>query len=191
MPSNSYSEWKSSQAKSLDEIASGHAAVSGTRRGRRFNTQPFNQAYAVLLAAQFQRFCRDLHTECVDHMASTIRSPAAVLPLVRHEFTWNRKLDHGNANPGNLAADFQRLGIDLLNGVKTYNAKNETRLKLIEELNHWRNAIAHQDFKKFGGAMVLRLEQVRPWRGACEHLARAFDEVLRRHLETVIGASPW
>jgi hypothetical protein len=82
MPSTSYTEWRTSRAKALDAITSGHAAVSGTGRGRRFNTQQFNQAYAVLLAAQFQGFCRDLHEECAIHILRTIAPPPALLKLV-------------------------------------------------------------------------------------------------------------
>ncbi len=193
MPSIADEDWRSSRAKALNEIASGHAAVSGTRRGRRFNTQQFNQAYAVLLAAQFQGFCRDLHSECVDHLIGAILAPPDVLPLVRDEFTRDRRLDRGNAQPSNLNADFDRLGIDLWDKVKAHDPKNATRMKLLEELNHWRNAIAHQDFEeaKLGGTTVLRLEQVRQWRSACDRLARAFDEVLRGHLLFLTGSSPW
>jgi hypothetical protein len=193
MPSISYEDWRSSRAKALDEIASGHAALSGTRRGRRFNTQQLNQAYAVLLAAQFQGFCRDLHSECVDHVVGAILSPPAVQPLVRDEFTRNRQLDRGNAQPSSLGADFHRLGIDLLAEVKTYDPKNATRMKLLEGLNYWRNAIAHQDFDKtrLGGTTILRPKRVKQWRGACNRLARGFDEVLRRYLQTLTGPSPW
>ena len=193
MPSISYGEWRSSRAKALDEIASGHAAVSGTRRGRRFNTQQFNQAYAVLLAAQFQGFCRDLHSECVGHLVRSIPSPPVVQLLVRDEFTRDRKLDRGNAQPSSLGADFGRLGINFRNAVTTYDPRNAARMQLLEELNHWRNAIAHQDFDpaKLGGTTILRLEQVRGWRVACERLAHAFDEVMRLHMEALTASSPW
>jgi hypothetical protein len=146
MPSLSYGEWRSVRARALDEIAQGHAAVSGTRRGRRFNTQQFNRAYAVMLASQFQGFCRDLHSQCVDHLVRTIPSPLAVRPLVRDEFTRDRKLDRGNAQPSSLGADFRRLGIDLWNVMRAYEPETSTLMKLLDDLNLWRNAIAHQDF---------------------------------------------
>src|ERR1700756_5031558 len=106
MPSISYREWRTTRAKALDEIARGHAAVSGTRRGRRFNTQQFNRAYAVMLAAQFQGFCRDLHSEWIDHLVGMIPAPIAIQPLVRDEFTRDRRLDRGNAQPSSLGVDF-------------------------------------------------------------------------------------
>jgi hypothetical protein len=194
MPSTAYGKWKSSRAKALDEIARGHAAVSGTGRGRRFNTQQFNQAYAMLLAAQFQGFCRDLHSECVDHLVGAIPSPLVIRPLVRTEFTRDRKLDRGNAQPGSLGVDFGRFGIDLGKELESYDAQNPARMKLLEGLNHWRNAIAHQDFTnltKLGGTTILRVEQVRRWRGACERLARSLDAVMRIHLQKFTVSSPW
>jgi hypothetical protein len=77
--------------------------------------------------------------------------------------------------------------------VVDYNVRNRDRRIALEHLNDWRNAIAHQDFDpaRLGGATTLRLVQVRRWRGACRALARAFDEVMRRRLETLTGTSPW
>jgi hypothetical protein len=193
MPSLSYGEWRTTRARALDEIARGHAAVSGTRPGRRFNTQQFNRAYAVMLAAQFQGFCRDLHGECIDHILATIAPPPALRGIMRSELTRGRLLDRGNAQPGSIGADFGRFRIDFWDEVRIHDPRNAARANLLEELNLWRNAIVHQDFDRarLGGTMILRLQRVRRWRGACNRLARAFDEVMRRHLHTLTGSSPW
>lgn len=153
MPSFSYREWQTTRARALDEIAQGHAAVGGTRRGRRFNTQQLNRAYAVMLAAQFQGFCRDLHSECVDHLVRMISSPPAIPLLVRSELTSHRQLDRGNAQPGSLGADFKRLGINLWDETKAYRPRSSRWMNTLDEMNQWRNAIAHQDFdpSKLGG----------------------------------------
>jgi len=29
------------------------------------------------------------------------------------------------------------------------------------------------------------------WRRACDRLATAFDDVMRQHIESIVGASPW
>jgi hypothetical protein len=39
--------------------------------------------------------------------------------------------------------------------------------------------------------MNLRLDQVKQWRTSCGRTARTVDEVLRRHLQTLTGVSPW
>src|SRR5262249_54578431 len=111
MPSQSYREWMTTRARALDEIEAAHASVGGTGRGRRYATQQINQAYAVLVASQFQGFCRDLHTESVARLMAFINPPALVKHLVQAGFTQNRQLDSKNAQPGSIGSDFGLLGI--------------------------------------------------------------------------------
>jgi hypothetical protein len=110
MPSVSYRRWRTTRAKALDEIAEAHAAVGGSARGRRFATQQINRSYTVLLAAHFQGYSRDLHSECVDHLLLMIAPPKPLQQLLRTELTRGRHLDRGNAQPSSLGADFRRLG---------------------------------------------------------------------------------
>jgi hypothetical protein len=193
MPSISHRQWRTIRAAAIDEIARAYAAVAGTTRGRRYANQQVIQAYAMLLASQFQGFCRDLHSECVDHFLAVITPPPALRNLVQAEFTRGRQLDRGNAQPGSLGADFGRLGIDFWNQLKAYDARAAEWMGDLDMLNEWRNAIAHQDFTsaRLGGKMNLRLAQVRRWRASCRRLAWAMDEVMRRRLHTITGVSPW
>jgi hypothetical protein len=193
MPSQSYREWMTRRARALDEIEAAHASVGGTERGRRYATQQINQAYAVLVASQFQGFCRDLHGECVAHLMAFINPPALVRLVVEAGFTRGRQLDGGNAQPGSLGADFKRLGIEFWLKVDAHHPKNSERKKSLEDLNLWRNVIAHQDFSKLGPNVSpnLNLKRVRHWRTTCGRLARSFDEVMRHHLQSLIGSSPW
>ena len=192
MPSISYLQWTTVRAAALDEIAQAHAAVGGTARGRRYGTQQINRAYAMLLASQFQGFCRQLHSECVDQLASCV-APVTLKPLLQGEFTWNRQLDRGNAQPGSLGADFGRLSINLWEALRVHDPASAGWQADLDLLNEWRNAIAHQDFTspRLRGIMNLRLAQVRQWRDSCERLAEAMDEVMRRHLHTLTATSPW
>jgi hypothetical protein len=193
MPSTSYRQWRTVRASALDEINSAHAAVGGKERGRRYTTQQINRAYAVLVASQFQGFARDLHSECVDHLLSVLAPPPALRNLVWAEFTRGRQLDRGNAQSSSLGADFGRLGVDFWDDLKTYKAASGAWKDDLDLLNEWRNAIAHQDFTsvKLSGITNLRLVQVQQWRRSCGQLARAMDEVMRQHLHTLTGRSPW
>lgn len=181
------------QASALDEIAHAHAAVGGTARGRRYTTQQINRVYVLLVASKFQGFCRDLHSECVDHLVAIINPPAPMRQLVRLEFGRGRQLDRGNAQSGSIGADFDRLGIRFWDELNGYNAATPSWRGDMDTLNHWRNAIAHEDFTspRLGGIMNLRLAQVRLWRQSCGRLARAMDEVMRQHLRTLTGVAPW
>jgi hypothetical protein len=193
MPSKAYHDWKTRRARALDEIAQAHAAVGGPKRGRRYTTQQINQAYAVLLASQFQGYCRALHTECVRHLLSVLALPSELQAIVEPELTRGRQLDRGNAQSASLGIDFGRLGINFWTAVDHHDPSGPTYRQQLDLLNAWRNAIAHQDFDpgKLGGMTQLRLAQVKKWRALCKRIARAIDAVMREHLQKVTQVTPW
>jgi hypothetical protein len=193
MPSQAYRQWRISRASELDEVETAHTLVGGTARGRRYATQQINGAYAVLLASQFQGFTRDLHTEAILHLVTLIPHLGFRLAM-REEFLWNRQLDTRNANQTTIGGDFGRLGIrQLWMQVDAVSPNNPLRRRALEELNAWRNAIAHQAFDPavLGGTVILRLARVRRWRRACDRLARSLDAVVQMHIQSVTGVSPW
>lgn len=191
MPSHSLIAWNAERAIALNEIENAHVVVGGTERGRRYATQQINYSYAALLSSHFQGFCRDLHSECVDHIVGMV--PAQLRGFLRSELVWNRSLARGNPHPGAIGSDFNRLGIDLWTEVYALDARNERRRELLQELVDWRNAIAHQDFDPVagGGSAVLHLARVKGWRRAVNALARHFDEAMYNYLKGLLGAAPW
>lgn len=191
MPSRSLYTWRTACAAALDELEAAHVAIGGTGPGRRTATQQINYAYAVLLSSQFQRFCRDLHSEACDVLAAAT-SPSPVQKILHGELIGGRKLDVGNPNPGNLGSDFGRFGMEFWDVVNARNPSNARRRVTLEELNGWRNAIAHQHFDaaKFGTG-TLPVATVRRWRRACGALARQFDLAVASHLRTITGVAPW
>ena len=192
MPSRSLRTWQVDARRALDEIESAHRAVGGTGRGRRFALQQINQAYVVLLSSHFQRFCRALHTESVEHLIAAPQY-AAIRLIVYNSLVEGRKLNWGNANAGNIGADYARLGLDIWSRVHTANPRSVQRLHKLEQLNLWRNAIAHHDFSKprLGGRNQLTLSEVREWRRTCNALALDFDRVARAYLAGITGQAPW
>jgi hypothetical protein len=193
MPSEAYRQWQHARARELDQIESAHTLLGGSARGRRYTTQQINRAYAVLLASQFQGFARDLHTESVDLLVTVIAHPIFRI-TVRRDFLWGRQLDSRNANQATLAGDFTRLGIhDLWRRVDSVFVNNHLRRQWLDNLNTWRNAIAHQAFDPavLGGRTILHLATVQRWRQGCHKLARSLDSVLRAHIQSVMGSNPW
>lgn len=194
MPSVSLQTWRTVRRTALDEVAAAHRSVGGIGRGRRYATQQINQAYAVLLSSQFQGYCRDLHSECANYFVQSL--PAGLLRTALRNvnvLVLHRKLKTGNPSPGNIGEDYNRFGLAFWDEVKNLDSRNQARQNRLEELNAWRNAIAHQDFDpaKLGGTTVLQLQQVREWQSACNQLANAFEEVMRFQLQAVNGVSPW
>jgi hypothetical protein len=193
VPSTSLNYWDTTRAAELDEIEQAHAAVGGTGRGRRYTTQQINRAFAMLLASQFQGFCRDLHSECVDHVLGVLAPPAPLRNLLRAEFTRSRQLDRGNAQSASLGADFSRLGIELWDELRAYDPASNGWRNDLDLLNDWRNAIAHQDFAslRLRGVVTIQVGAVRRWRTSCGRLALAVDNVMWSYLQTLTGVSPW
>ncbi len=147
----------------------------------------------MLLSAQFQGFCRDLHSECAEYFVAPVADPD-LREMLRENLLFGRRIDRGNPNPGNLGIDFTRFGLVFWSMVDVRDAKNPGRRLALEELNEWRNAIAHQDFTAAmvqAGRPHLTLAGVRVWRKACDGLARSFDEVLRDYVESLTGSAPW
>jgi hypothetical protein len=193
MPSLSLLRWFSERALALHDIESAHRSVRGSGAGARAATQQINQAYAVLLSAQFQGYCRDLHSECADYFVVPVADPAW-RSMLRDNLGFARKIDRGNPNPGNLGADFNRFGFGFWPRVDAHHPANPARKAALDEMSEWRNAIAHQDFPAAmlrAGRPSLTLAQVQTWRKACDGLARAFALVLRDHLQSLTGSAPW
>jgi hypothetical protein len=192
MPSIALHAWQTRAQRALDEVEAAHAAIIGSRRGRQIATQQINHAYVVLLCSHFQRFCRDLHTEAALFLShQPAFAPVQVIFYAR--LTEGRRLDFGNANPGNLGSDFGRFGLDFWDRVRRRDQRNAVRQSELGRLNDWRNAIAHQDFANpvLNGRDRLRVAEVRKWRRVCGQLAVEFDGVMALYLTSVIGKPPW
>lgn len=190
MPSSALQQWETVRTAALDEVEQAHGAVGGTGRGRRYATLQVNHAYAVLLASQFQGFCRELHTECVSFIVANSQ-PVTMHQILQENLIIHRKLDRENATPSSVGADFNRLGISFWDEVKAHDSRTLRRMEMLKRLNTWRNAIAHQDFQKLGTSGALQLADVKAWRRACKGLARSFDAVMQSHLQRLIGLPPW
>src|SRR3954470_8606431 len=191
MPSRALRAWQTRSRKVLDELEAAHAVVGGARRARTFARQQINQAYVVLLASQFQRFCRDLHSDSLDALAS--HPPFAALVPVFNAALPAIRLNSGNANAASIASDFGRFGFDLWRSTIQKDPRTAGRREKLKSLNRWRNAVAHQDFRnpQLRGRETVRISEVRAWRTACDCLAVDFDAVLRLYLKSLTGANPW
>lgn len=193
MPSLSLEKWLAERAITLDDLEKAHRMVRGSGSGARAIILQINQAYVVLLSAQFQGFCRDLLSECADYLVVPV-ADIDLREMLRDNLLFGSKIDRGNPNAGNLGSDFNRFGLKFWSVVDAYRPQNFVRKAALEELNGWRNAVAHQDFLASmlrSGRPYLTLSQIQTWRKACDGLARSFDDVMREHIHTMTGTVPW
>lgn len=111
----------------------------------------------------------------------------------------DRQLDKGNAHPGALGGDFSRLGLVLWPALATASSgRRAAKWKEdLDTLNLARNAIAHDDQKKFlelqkCGKYPITLSTVKAWHRSLDSLASTMDDVVGDYLGTIIGGPrPW
>jgi hypothetical protein len=112
--------------------------------------------------------------------------------VIRTEFLRSRSLDRGNPTPSGIGEDFNRLGVDFWSNVNRIDTRNAHRRTRIEQLNAWRNAVAHQDFSSTKLVPPkIQLSTIRSWRSICGALAAHFDRVMRSYLLSVTQSNPW
>jgi len=195
VPSQALKTWRSTSSDRLDELLAAHASVGGTSRGRRYATEQLNASFLIQIAAHFQLFCRDLHSEAAQILVAA--APPAYAPMLRVAFTNRRGLDRGNASVDVIAADFARFDFDIWTAARAASGSTATRQMRLDQLNTWRNAIAHQDFVFSAQQQALlsgtsvTLRWARAWRSSCNGLAQTFDRVVGDYLAAIARHRPW
>lgn len=162
--------------------------MTGGRRGRQYATEHLNLALFVSLAAEFQGFCRNLHDEAADYIASQVGAPGdPVVVLFQSALTRSRNLDKGNAQPGSLGNDFYLLDIPLWPDLEArYPTRKAQWHMTLTKLNAARNAIAHRNddqLAKVKGDQALNLSTFRKWRSSLNGAATGFDHVVGAYLK--------
>jgi hypothetical protein len=192
MDSEALKTWKDSRIRELNQLAAIHNKIGGPKAGRRYATEQLNHAYLVAVSAQFQGYCRDLHTEATFGFVDHLKTSRAFARILTRTLTKNRKLAQKNPSQGAIAEDFGFLGMeDFWRSVEKQAGTKRTkqRLKWLEKMNIWRNAIAHNDFelsegntKAVGGRLRPRLTEVKNCRKACEFLAEQMASAWQQFL---------
>lgn len=194
VPSHAFARWESNRVDRLDELEEIHARLTGTEPGRRWLTDELNRGYVVILASQFQGYCRDLHSEMAEVIARAANP--AVRGLFESSLALRRNLDRGNATPGNIGADFGRFGFEFWDAIYQRHQRNKTRVVRLDQLVTWRNSIAHDSPippTKIGLVAGTKptLTCGRRWRRSLAALVPHFDAVAAERVEDLVANRPW
>lgn len=196
MPSESYNIWTTTRLPLITKLDDAHKAVRRNHVGRPHGVQYLNHAFTIAIASHFQAFCRDLHSECVDHLRGFVESSGvgqATIDVIFFSILLSRKLDSKNATSSSLGSDFGRFGFNFIPALKAQSKLNKQRLSHLDEMNAWRNAIAHQNFnnKKVDVSGYLTLSKVRTWHNACDKLTLSMDNLMKERLRSLTESDPW
>ncbi|BCQ09674.1 hypothetical protein JMUB5695_03124 [Mycobacterium heckeshornense] len=187
--------WKSIRSDELDRMESVHSAITGSDRGRRWDSEHLNCAIIARLVAEFQGFARDLHDEAVDHVVGCLGlADPGLQALTRTAYIRDRDLNKGNPTWNALKSDFQRLEMCLQADIDQRYRRAPQWRKRLQDVLYARNAIVHADEAKLlecrrRGDLTLR--RAREWRSALGALASGMDYVTGAHLKVLTGVSPW
>jgi hypothetical protein len=177
--------WRGPSSEALDEIEPSTRAPN----------QQLTYAFAVLLVAHFQLYCRAIHSEASEIVAASVRTPK-LDSAVENLFIRDRFLDRGNPTPRNLQRDFDRFDFDLWDAVEAIDPCGGRRKVKLGQLCEWRNAITHGDIgrKSAMGQLVpskLDWDACEEWRRALEALAPSIDRAVATACQKLGCPNPW
>jgi hypothetical protein len=196
MPSHALLRWQTDRLPRIRLVDAQNAALAALVSPDPHLVDENLRGYVMLLAAHFQGFCRDLHTECVLSASQVL--PAPMQLMFRTVCQAHRELDGKNAKYDSLKADFERFDLKLTDALtvdpalpEPVRAANAAHITRINHLNAWRNFAAHHNLypPKAGGPFAL--DTVREWLTACDGLATELDRVMYNQLCLLTGAAPW
>lgn len=187
MASVALADWQSVRLACLAEIESQCAATFAINPVPRLADGNL-RGYVMLLAAHFQGFCRDLHTECIQAVAGTMAPPLQIIIQLQCEA--GRDLDGANAKLETLRKDFDRFGLSLSTELRK-NPANAQRITDLGHLNLWRNYAAHDKKTEPEACRPLELPKVKDWKKSCDELAAELDAIMYNRLQAVLSAPPW
>jgi hypothetical protein len=157
-----------------------------------------NWALTLRLAGEFQGYARDLHDLAVDHfVVHGAGANVALRSTLRNLLTKNRLLDKGNAHPGSLGDDFQRLGLALWPALRIAKSAHAEKWRdKLEALNQARNAIAHAEEGKIAAlanaGYPINVRTIRSWKSSLHGLVDSMDSVVSEYLDSLfMTGKPW
>ncbi len=185
MPSQSLAGWRTTRTPALQEIDTQCAGSLAVTPPNPRLAEENIRGYVVLLSAHFQGFCRDLHMEAAQVIASKVRGTLQL--LIQAQLTASLALDRGNPNLSNLKKDFDRFGFTL--DLPNADTANPARLQDLSQLNEWRNIAAHHGVVPPGGLPTLT--DLQRWRNSCDGLATSLDRIMYNQLRRLLRRAPW
>jgi hypothetical protein len=196
MPSRALIEWQNCRLPRLNQVDAQNATITALVPPNADLADENLRGYVMLLAAHFQGFCRDLHSECILAVANAV--PVPMTYMFQKLCQQSRELDRANAKYSAIKADFARFDFDLTVALTTdpavapaIQAANAGHITRINHLNAWRNYAAHHNAlpPPHGGPFILPTVQF--WKNSCIALATELDRIMYNQLQVLTSVAPW
>lgn len=144
------------------------------------------RAYAMLLSAHFQAYCRDLYTEASQAVIARIRQKG-LNEIVQAQLGAGLVLDRGNPTLDALEDDFSRFGVANFRSTIGTGPPADGHKRSLGDMIACRNKCAH------GKQSIpeLQLANIRDWRHSCDWLASRLNAILYDVLWRRFRSAPW
>ena len=187
MPSHALLNWQTFGLARLAEIEQQCAASAVT--GPSSLAKENLRGYVMHLSAHFQEVCRDLYSECVQVLVSSV--PRSVQMVVQLQAMSDIQLIAANPKYETICHDFERFGIAIRDELKADPA-NALRITHLGHLNAWRNYCAHRkQIPPAGAGGPLTIPLIRTWQDSCGGFIASVDGIMYNELSKMTGAAPW
>jgi hypothetical protein len=84
MPSDALIVWQAERIRRLQNVEADCLHLEAVHAMDPVRVQEHIRLYAVALSAEFQGFCRDLHSECADRLVDSV-NPVALRRVLRSQ----------------------------------------------------------------------------------------------------------
>lgn len=160
--------------KDVDQLMAAHAAIAGSKPGRKYEVLGINRAALLMLSAHFEGYLEDVMAEALE----TINPDLDPAVLIR---------GFHNPWPDRIDELFAFLGLEKpAREISWQKAGNKTVRENLEILVGTRNRVAHGAT----GVTVYKTDVVR-LRKYVLGFAERFDQKVRARVVTLVGLDPW
>jgi hypothetical protein len=194
MPSNALTTWQNDRLLRLNAVdAQCHALHAA---GPANSADELLRGYVMLLSAHLQGYCRELYSECLQHVSAG--APIPMIGTVQAMGSAELQINRANPKWASIRADFGRFGFDLRAALLAAAtapgglglAGHNERVQHVSHLNKWRNYAAHHLTNVPAGGPFVPAT-VTAWKDSCDSVATELDAVMYNRVMTLTGVAPW
>lgn len=186
--------WRSARLGRIDRLLAAHPHSIGSTTDPALAEQ-LTHALVLLLASEFQGFCRDLYDNGVRVLVGAAETRNSELRLTLADgLALGRGLNRRSADAKTLGDDFLRLGLNLWPDLAASHPGSAPAWREgLAQLHRARNGVAHHDLGRIeavhAAGWAMQIGTIRSWRKVVDEITAAMDTILSMDIAKRVGQS--